>query len=187
MHSAALEALQGYLALFPAEQERLAALSAQLAEEHDEVIERSNMRGHITASALVLNHERSHLLLIHHRVLDRWLQPGGHVQAGQTLWASAHREVSEETGVSELEQLILPPLGALPIDIDSHAIPPNPRKGEGPHWHHDFLYLAVAKPHARPEAQLSEVKGVRWSPLAWLRESDDTRLRIVADKISALV
>src|SRR5438309_7839913 len=56
--------------------------------------------GHITCTGLVLAPDGERLLLVHHRRLDRWLLPGGHVEAEDAeIWDAARREVVEETGV----------------------------------------------------------------------------------------
>ncbi len=57
--------------------------------------------GHFTASGFVTDPTNSRMLVIHHRRLDMWLQPGGHVEpTDPTLLAAAVREVLEETGVA---------------------------------------------------------------------------------------
>ncbi len=62
--------------------------------------------GHFTASAFVVDPKTHSLLLILHRKLGLWLQPGGHIDPGDELAAlAARREVMEETGVSELSPL----------------------------------------------------------------------------------
>src|SRR4051812_38099205 len=54
--------------------------------------------GHFTASGFILSPDGHSVLLIHHTKLDRWLQPGGHVESVDvSLSASAAREVLEET------------------------------------------------------------------------------------------
>src|SRR5260370_15579997 len=56
--------------------------------------------GHITCTGAVLSLEGERLLLVHHRRLDRWLLPGGHVEdVDETISDVARREVMEETGV----------------------------------------------------------------------------------------
>ena len=40
--------------------------------------DRANPEGHITGSAVVARADGSAFLLVRHRKLDRWLQPGGH-------------------------------------------------------------------------------------------------------------
>jgi 8-oxo-dGTP pyrophosphatase MutT (NUDIX family) len=94
--------------------------------------------GHITASGLVIKNEK--VLLILHPYIKEWLQPGGHIDKGESPIESAIREVFEETGyVCELDSLNLDPL-----DIDIHKIPENSKKGEGEHIHIDLLYRLKA-------------------------------------------
>jgi 8-oxo-dGTP pyrophosphatase MutT (NUDIX family) len=127
-----------------------AALGDAFAREHYEP-------GHFTASAFVLSPARDALLLIHHRKLDRWLQPGGHVEpADKDLLAAARREAREEVGLAELHAV-----SDGPFDLDVHVIPARP--GEPAHSHFDVRYLFVAP---SLELELSnESKGARWVPL----------------------
>lgn len=110
--------------------------------------------GHITATGLVLAPDREHVLLVHHRRLDRWLLPGGHIEPEDvTPGAAAHREVLEETGVT-LNLGGDPPL----VGIDVHGIPP--RKREPYHLHHDLIFFFRA---ATEGIQVSpESRDVTW-------------------------
>ena len=93
--------------------------------------------GHFTASAFILSPDRSALLLIYHAKLERWLQPGGHVEAGDpSLVEAAYREAMEECA---LERHELELLGDAPFDIDVHEIPA--RRDEPAHLHYDVRYL----------------------------------------------
>lgn len=189
-----LSQLQAYLHAYPHEQPALAALSLQLQEESlSELVARSNMRGHVTTSALVFDPMEGKVLLICHNLYQTWLPPGGHyedvppsetVPEGRPLLAhSAFREVTEETGVSRL-MLVTPARATpVPLDIDTHAIPANPKKGEGPHFHHDVLYLAMANSLTPLHAQESEVSGARWESLELLRDSEQPRLRRLYQKL----
>lgn len=56
------------------------------------------INGHFTASAMVFC--RGHLLLVHHRRLQAWVPPGGHVEPNELPHEAALREVKEETGMS---------------------------------------------------------------------------------------
>ena len=95
---------------------------------------RMNPEGHITASGLVIHHNK--VLLIFHPYIKQWFQPGGHIDEGESPCEAAIREVYEETGlVCALDSDDLEPL-----DIDVHEIPANPHKGEGSHLHIDLLY-----------------------------------------------
>jgi 8-oxo-dGTP pyrophosphatase MutT (NUDIX family) len=177
----AIEVTQQYLARWPAESRDLSALVAQLRDDA-RVLERSNMVGHVTTSALVLDASLTRALLVHHRALDRWLQPGGHYEPPGSLWTSACREVAEETGITALEPFAggSPPI--VPLDIDTHAIPARPAKGEDAHRHHDFAYLAVAASCDGLAPQVEEVLAVRWLPLADLAAFPLARTRRLARK-----
>lgn len=186
MRRQAQQQLEAYLLRFPDEAGRLAALRAQLAEDAGDPLSRANMRGHVTTSALVLDPSLRQMLMIHHRVIGRWLQPGGHYEPGTGLWESALREVAEETGARELAAH--PAWGAaLPLDIDSHAIAAHPKKGEGAHWHHDYAYLVIAPREQPLDPQLAEVHGVAWRPVAALADSPEPRFRGLAAKLAGLV
>jgi 8-oxo-dGTP pyrophosphatase MutT (NUDIX family) len=91
--------------------------------------------GHITCTGLVLSPEGSRVLLVHHRRLDRWLLPGGHVEPEDAeIPDAARREVIEETSA----KLLPDPWPSL-ISADVHGIPP---KGAEPyHLHHDLVFL----------------------------------------------
>lgn len=118
--------------------------------------------GHFTASAFVLCPEGRRLLMVHHKKLGRWLQPGGHVEPSDpSLRDAAEREAKEETGVSSLE-----PLGAGIFDVDVHLIPPS--TWEGAHSHFDVRYAFRARTVSLIAA--AEVQAARWVALEEVRE-----------------
>ena len=166
------QALGDYLNRHPEEASALALLQAQAREEPATLPLRSNPRGHLTASALLLDGSGERVLLVQHRALGRWLQPGGHLEAGDAcLWAAACREAREETGVQALT-----PLLDRVLDIDSHAIPARPAKGEAAHTHHDFLFAARVSAVQGLYAQVDEVEAVRWFTWAEVEALGHTRL-----------
>jgi 8-oxo-dGTP pyrophosphatase MutT (NUDIX family) len=109
----------------------------------------------------VLDAERKRLLLIHHRALDRWLQPGGHADGDPDLEAVARREVLEETGAGGLELLV-----PGPFDLDIHAIPEKP--GVPAHLHYDVRFLFAAPADSILQADEREVRAAVWVPLEHL-------------------
>lgn len=138
--------------------------------------------GHITASAFVLDPDSRDLLLIHHQKLGLWLQPGGHVDADDVdIFSAARREVAEETGLTDVD--VLPGTPTL-LDVDVHAIPANPRRGEGPHEHFDVRILLRAR--TREIAAGSDALDARWVALAEVQDAgtDDSVRRAVRKVLS---
>ena len=89
--------------------------------------------GHFTVSAAIVAPETGRIALIHNRHLNRWLQPGGHVEPGDAdTAATAVREAQEELG------LVLDSSQAHMVDLDVHSIP---ALAEWPrHLHFDIRY-----------------------------------------------
>ena len=97
--------------------------------------QRAVSTGHVTAAAWVLNAERTHALLLHHAKLNRWLQPGGHLDDIDASPAhGALREALEETGIASLSLV-----SSTLFDVDVHLIPE--RKNEPAHFHYDVRFL----------------------------------------------
>lgn len=182
----ALDQLNRYLEVHPQEREELGALMAQLLEDPADVFARANMRGHVTTSGIVYDARADKVLMIHHKVLDRWLQPGGHHEGQDRLEVSAAREIREETGVDCVEPWPDPSGRGRPFDIETHAIRANPAKGEGDHWHHDFIYLFRAASTQALAPQWEEVKGVRWMPRADFAALPSARFARMSEKLLAL-
>jgi 8-oxo-dGTP pyrophosphatase MutT (NUDIX family) len=88
--------------------------------------------GHFTASGFIVSSDGARVLLVHHAKLDKWLQPGGHIEPeDRGLESAARREVIEETGVPDLGSMGL-------VDIDIHQFPE--RGNEPAHDHLDMRF-----------------------------------------------
>jgi 8-oxo-dGTP pyrophosphatase MutT (NUDIX family) len=135
--------------------------------------------GHFTVSAFVLSPERAEVLLIFHKKLSRWLQPGGHVEdADRHPCDTARREVLEEVGIGDLA---LAARVETLFDIDIHPIPSRP--SEPAHEHFDLRFLFVAR--SREFTRTTEVADVKWMALAELPSmTDDESVLRAVRKIS---
>jgi 8-oxo-dGTP pyrophosphatase MutT (NUDIX family) len=158
-----LDMLDRYEARYPGERE-VAARIRRLVVEHNDCFDRTCRPGHVTASAWVTTPARDRVLLVHHRKLDRWLQPGGHADGQSDIPAAALREAVEETGLGRLR--LSGDLSELtPLDLDVHIIPARyDATGalvDDAHEHHDVRFLIVAEGDLTPQVS-DESHDVRW-------------------------
>ncbi len=174
------EALARHGASDPGEAESLAWMRRFLAAPADPFA-RSNPEGHFTGSAVVARPDGSAFLLVLHRKLGRWLQPGGHTEdADDSVFDTALREAREETGIPDFET----PLGREILDVDVHPIPA--RRDEPAHFHFDVRYLfATARAHD-PAASEDPERPMRWVAFAQaLAAGADASLARALDKAHA--
>lgn len=101
--------------------------------------DRTHLEGHVTGSAWLLNPDGTKVLLTHHKKLNRWLQFGGHSDGESNTWNVALREVTEESGIQNI-QFVSSDI----FDVDIHTIPENSKKNEPEHKHYDIRFLLRA-------------------------------------------
>lgn len=140
--------------LVGAEQEALRNRILAWIDSHEDALYRTCLDGHLTGSAVIIDPSRPATLLIHHKKLQMWLQPGGHADGEGDLAAVALREAEEETGLTDLTVL------APAIDLDIHSIPA--RGDEPEHLHLDVRFVVLAQPGAIADPDEIETLGASW-------------------------
>ncbi len=144
-----------------------AAVLKDLVDKKDLPFDRSHTDpGHWTGSAFVWDPKEQKLLLMHHRKLDKWLQPGGHADGDTNLERVAQKETDEETGI-QVKNPVSWPDEMNVFDIDIHKIPA--RKNEPTHLHFDVRYLFLADSQQAP-VQNEESHEVKWFKIEELLE-----------------
>jgi 8-oxo-dGTP pyrophosphatase MutT (NUDIX family) len=167
------ESLRGYAARYPNDSHVMACMA--FLEQAERPFDRDHQTGHFTGSAWLVDPAGQHVLLTHHRKLNRWLQLGGHADGDSDLAAVALREAHEESGLTGL--CVDPVI----FDVDKHWIPK--RHDEPGHWHYDVRY--VVRAHAHEAFVVSdESLDLAWMPIRTLAEDEgvDESLRRMARK-----
>jgi len=161
-HEPADERERDAKARFLAELERL----ERPWDEHADLV-------HVTASAVVVGPRGT--ILHMHRLLGRWLQPGGHLEAGESPPEAALREVAEETGIEGTHPEAGPHLLRLDVHQAGRALD---------HTHLDLCYL-VSSPDVDPHPGVGESPVVRWWDWDEARGVADEPLRGALDMARA--
>jgi 8-oxo-dGTP pyrophosphatase MutT (NUDIX family) len=121
---------------------------------NEKCFDRSLQEGHITASAWVLNPDKTKALLMHHKKLDIWCQLGGHSDSNPDTLETAIKEAKEESGLTTII-----PLSKEIFDIDIHEIPA--RKNEPAHLHYDIRFL-LHSPQEESLISNEESHALKW-------------------------
>ncbi len=115
----------------------MVARTLRFIEAHDNCFDRNLSYGHVTGSSWILNPAHSHTLMLHHRKLDWWLQPGGHADGDPDILQVVLKEASEETGIDEQHiHLVSEDI----FDVDIHTIFPSVHDHRHEHFDIRFLF-----------------------------------------------
>ncbi len=139
-----------------ATEEAMLQNTIQFVNQHPDCFERTLLVGHITGSAWIVDKTRTMTVLVHHRKLNRWFQPGGHCDGDSDVLNVAMKEAQEETG------LFVKPVDNRIFDVDVHLIPE--RKNEPAHYHYDIRFMLEADPMQAFQIS-TESKELRWVSL----------------------
>lgn len=173
-----IEAIKRYQAEFTEEEEVEQILG--FIGSTDNLFGRDSKIGHITCGAWIVDSNLANVILVRHRRLGRWIQPGGHIEPMETPFAGALREAMEETG---LEKLVLWRDGLFNLSV--HLFPEGK---DGPaHLHYDFRYLFFAPKTSRIIAT-DETDGVAWVPLDKISSyTGEATILAMAEKTKKLI
>ncbi len=170
LHQSTVDVLTAWDAPDPAQDSLRYAYLAFLAAREDACL-RECVPGHITGSALVVDHRGEQALLTLHPRFGRWLQLGGHCEPeDETIVAAALREATEESGIEGLA--ITPEPAAL------HVHPVTCSLGV-PTRHLDVQFVVHA-PEGAEIVRSDESLDLKWWPLDKLPDDSDFGLTQLA-------
>ena len=137
---------------------------------------RENKIAHITASAWVVNKDRSKVLMVYHNIYHSWSWLGGHADGERDLLKVAVREVMEESGLKQVRPVAEEVYSLEILTVDGHV-----KRGVyvPSHLHLNVTYLLEADEHGQLRVKEDENSGVAWfapgdavlaSTEPWMRE-----------------
>ena len=155
---------------FDNEEEEIKKNILKYMDKYSDVLTRNNDKCHFTSSGIVLNKERTKVLMVFHNIYNSWIVPGGHADGDSDLLHVALKEVEEETGQKatvldkNIFQLSISP-------IEGHM-----KRGKyvEPHYHLDVLYLLEADDTIPLVYREDESQGVKWATIDESLDEDIT-------------
>ena len=148
----------------------------------DDTLLRTNETAHFTASAWVVNKERSKVLMIYHNIYDSWSWTGGHADGEEDMLAVALREVMEETGLESVKAVSEDVFSVEILTVDAHF-----KKGKYvvPHLHLNLTYLIEADEGQMLKIKPDENSGVKWfGPDEAVEASTEPEMKIIYRKLN---
>ena len=153
--------IQNYKPWNEQEQRDKEVILERLAKDSD-IFCRTNLLAHMSASAWVVNRERTKVLMVYHNIYHSWSWLGGHADGEKDLLLVALKEVKEESGVSHVQAISEDIFSLEVLTVDGHE-----KKGEyvPSHLHLNITYLLEADETESLKIKEDENSGVAWFEL----------------------
>ena len=144
---------------FNEQEERDRNIIIRCLKEEKDIFTRDNAMAHMTASAWVVNRERTKVLMAYHNIYQSWSWLGGHADGETDLLSVAIREVKEEAGISKVYPVSEEIFSLESLTVDGHV-----KKGKyvSSHLHLNVTYLLEADPKENVSVKADENSGVAW-------------------------
>jgi len=141
------------------QEEKDKLLILKLLKEREDIFSRDNEIAHMTASAWVVNKDKSKVLMIYHNIYNSWSWLGGHADNNEHLLEVAIREVCEESGLTEVKPITSSMFSLEVLTVDGHE-----KKGSyvSSHLHLNITYLLEADEEEALSVKPDENSGVSW-------------------------
>lgn len=89
-------------------------------ENAPNIFSRDNKNAHMTASAWIVNQNRTKVLMIHHNLYNSWSWLGGHADGDENLFVVAQKEVLEESGLNTITPISEEIYSLEVLTVDGH-------------------------------------------------------------------
>lgn len=124
-----------------------------------DIFSREHKTAHMTASAWIVNPERTKVLMAYHNIYQSWSWLGGHADGEEDLLAVALKEVCEESGVEHARAVQEEIYSLEVLTVDGHW-----KKGAyvSSHLHLNVTYLIEVAEEEALSMKPDENSGVSW-------------------------
>ncbi|RUL52026.1 NUDIX hydrolase [Lysinibacillus antri] len=148
----------------------------------DNLLTRENEFAHFTASAWVVNQNRTKVLMAYHNIYQSWSWVGGHADGNANLLEVALKETQEETGLQKIK-----PVSDEMYSIEILGVAAHEKKGNhiATHVHLNVTYLIEAD-----ENELLQIKPDENSDIGWftfedaIAASTEPEMKVVYKKLN---
>ena len=152
------EQIKNYIP-FNEQEERDKVLILQWLKENENAFSRKNTVAHMTASAWVVNKDRTKVLMVYHNIYNSWSWLGGHADGEKDPLKVAVREVKEEAGIQNVHPVSEEIFSLESLTVDGHV-----KNGSyiSSHLHFNVTYLLEADSEESVSIKPDENSGVSW-------------------------
>lgn len=151
-------------------------------ETRSAVLTRSDELCHFTASAWVVNPDRTKVLMLYHNIYNSWSWSGGHADGEEDLLCVALREVQEETGLANVRPVFEEIYSLEVLTVNAHF-----KRGKYviPHLHLNLTYLLEADENQALTSKPDENSAVQWFALdEAVAASSEPDMRVIYSKLN---
>lgn len=146
------------------QEERDKELILHCLETKKNIFTRQNRLAHMTASAWIVNPERTKVLMAYHNIYHSWSWLGGHADGETDLLKVALKEAREESGIHHVKPVSEQIYSLEVLTVDGHV-----KRGEyvSSHLHLNVTYLLQAE-----ETDVLHIKEDENSNVGWFSLGD---------------
>lgn len=167
---------------YNAQEEKDREVILRYMDTFDNLSTRENEFAHFTASAWLVNKERTKVLMAYHNIYQSWSWVGGHADGDEDLLRVSIKEAKEETGITHVE-----PVSNEIYSIEILGVPAHVKKGKhvATHVHLNVTYLLEADEHELTHIKPDENSDIGWFELDQAIEaSTEPEMKVVYRKLN---
>ena len=133
------------------------------------IASRDNLIGHLTASAFIVNKEKTKVLFAYHKIYNSWAWLGGHADGDLNLLNVAQKEAKEESNIDNLKIIDA-------IDVSINGVNAHNKKGKfiPDHLHFNVTFIFEADENQEIEFCKEESSGIEWILISELPKNVET-------------